>query len=382
MIHAEPRPADLPLPDGGEHRLLAAHRPRPSPPRSRCSPTGTCRTSPARRSTVPRPRSLRRDLGGARSTGSAAPSRAGCCSTCTRPTCSGCRSAPASRASASSISRTCSSGPPPMTSPRSARMRGSPFRRRWRRRCATAMSRCRRKRGPAFDADAFAEAYAILGAARTQDPRGLRPARRPSRKSPVSPALPRMRGYLARTLAHPVLSDRRASGMRGTCLRTARPTDERRATRSDRRPEFDWKVAPIRPKRAMVLAAGLGKRMRPITATDAEAADRGRRPRADRPRARPAGARRRRAGGGQRPLPRRSSSAFMSAGAARPEIVISDETRQAARYRRRHRQGAAASRRPSPSICSTPIPSGSRGARPNLDWLASGWRRRPAWTRS
>ena len=78
------------------------------------------------------------------------------------------------------------------------------------------------------------------------------------------------------------------------------------------------------PETAMVLAAGQGKRMRPLSATHAEAAGQGRRPRADRPlprRARAAGVEE---GGGQRP-PSRRSDRSASEGRAAPKIVISDE---------------------------------------------------------
>ena len=63
------------------------------------------------------------------------------------------------------------------------------------------------------------------------------------------------------------------------------------------------------PETAMVLAAGHGKRMRPLSAHDAEAAGRGRRPRADRPLPRRAGRGRRRR--------RRSSTSTISPIASR-----------------------------------------------------------------
>ena len=79
------------------------------------------------------------------------------------------------------------------------------------------------------------------------------------------------------------------------------------------------------PETAMVLAAGHGKRMRPLSADDAEAAGQGRRPRADRPLPRRARRGGRRARGRQRPPPRRSASRRISPHRDAPKIVISDE---------------------------------------------------------
>lgn len=64
----------------------------------------------------------------------------GCCVTITRRTCCGSPIAPASAGSASSISRMRCAGPPPTTSRRCCRTRGSTCRRRSRPRCSAVMS--------------------------------------------------------------------------------------------------------------------------------------------------------------------------------------------------------------------------------------------------
>jgi MurNAc alpha-1-phosphate uridylyltransferase len=138
------------------------------------------------------------------------------------------------------------------------------------------------------------------------------------------------------------------------------------------RPEFHWKTGPIRPKRAMILAAGLGKRMRPITVTTPK------------PLIEVAG----------RPLIDHALDRLEHAGVASvvvnvhylaelvrvhvarrasPKVVISDETQ-----RLLDTGGGIA--RALPELGSEPfyvLNSDSfwiEGPRPNLEWLAAAWR--------
>ena len=138
------------------------------------------------------------------------------------------------------------------------------------------------------------------------------------------------------------------------------------------RPDFQWKTGPIRPKRAMVLAAGLGKRMRPITVTTPKPLiEVGGRALIDH-----GLDRLERAGVEQVIVNVHYLADLVSVHVARrrrPEIVVSDE-RDGLLDTGGGVRKALEKLGPAPFYLMNSDSFWIEGARPNLDWLASAWR--------